>query len=308
MSVSVWTRRTVMMAAAAAFSTVAFSAQAEPVPVVASFSVLADVVKQVGGADVNVTTIVGPDGDSHTYEPSPKDAQALKQAQVLFSNGVNLEPWLPRLKKASGFKGLDTVASKGVKLRPFVGDLDGDHSRPGHTVWDPHVWQNVANVKVYVKNIQSSLSKVDPQHAAGYAERAAAYDAKLDALDAKIRAAIGALPKTHRTLVTTHDAFGYFGAAYGLKLIAPIGLSTEDEPSAADIAKLIKQIKTSHIPAVFLENMASPKLMEQLARDSGAKVGGELYSDSLGKPGTPGETYLGMMDANTEEFVKALAH
>lgn len=305
------------LAGAAAFwlSMPAAQADGKPVDVVASFSILGDIVKQVGGADVHVDTLVGPDGDAHEYEPTPGDARTLAAAQVLAVNGLGFETWLPKLVKASGFKGVTVVASEGVVPRSFDNDDSGGHdndekrSRAAgandiHT--DPHAWQDLANGVIYANNIATALAAADPAHADAYRERAAAYVAKINALDARVKQAFAAIPVERRRVVTSHDAFGYFGQAYGMTFISAVGISTEAEPSAAGVARIIDQVKREKVPAVFFENVSSTRLAQQISHETGAKVGGTLYSDALAKPGLPAATYLGMFEWNLSQFNAAL--
>lgn len=274
-------------------------AQAEKLPVVASFSILADFVRQIGGDKVEVKSLVGPNGDAHVYQPSPADAKSLAGARLIVVNGLTLEGWMSRLIAASGAKAPIVVATKG--LTPREGEEDGKKGI------DPHAWQSVINAKIYVANILDGLVAVDPADADYFRARAQSYDLALDATDAKVRAAIAAIPPENRKIITTHDAFGYFGAAYGFVFIAPQGLSTESDPSARDVARLIAQIKRDHAPAVFLENISDPRLMKRIAQESGTKIGGELFSDSLSPPDGPASTYIDMMEHNIVELKKALA-
>ena len=282
---------------------------AEPVRAVATFSILADLVRQVGGAHVAVSSLVGPDADAHGYSPAPGDSRTLARADIVVINGLGFEGWIERLVKASGAKAALVVASKGVATIPGRHEHTHDHA-PGAPDTDqaavPHAWQSIANVKVYVANIRDGLSTVDPAHAADYAANAASYLDRLDALDAEVRAAIAGIPPEHRRVITTHDAFGYFSAAYGLRFIAPQGVSTDSEASPRDVAKIIRQIRRDRIPAVFLETIADPRLMEQVARESGAKIGGKVYSDALSGPAGPATTYLDMMRTNLRAFREAL--
>ncbi|CAM5761419.1 metal ABC transporter substrate-binding protein [Bosea minatitlanensis] len=282
----------------------------EKLPVVASFSVLADFVKQVGGDRVGVTTLVGPDGDAHVYSPTPADAKALAAAKLVVVNGLHFEGWLPRLVKSSGTKAPLAEATKGIT--PLAADDDHeDHGKAGHGHAhghdDPHAWQSIANAKVYVANIRDALSAADPAGKAAYEANAAAYLAQLDALEGEVKAAVARIPAERRKAITTHDAFGYFVKAYGIDFIAPQGVSTEAEASAKDVARIIRQVKTQKIPAVFLENVTNPRLVEQIARESGAKVGGKLYSDALSDASGPAGTYIRMMKHNISEIEKALA-
>jgi zinc/manganese transport system substrate-binding protein len=277
------------------------AAQAEEarLPVVASFSILADFVRQIGGDKVEVEALVGPNGDVHVYEPSPADARSLAKAKLIVVNGLALEGWMSRLIEASGAKAPVIVATKGVT--PRLGEEDGKIGV------DPHAWQNVANAKIYVANILDGLVAADPADADYFQARAKAYDLTLDETEKNVRATIAAIPPERRMIITTHDAFGYFGAAYGFTFIAPEGLSTESEPSARDVARLIAQIRRDHAPAVFLENISDPRLMSRIAKESGAKTGGALFSDSLSPPNGPAATYIAMMNHNIVELKKALA-
>ncbi len=278
--------------------------------VVASFSILADLAQQVGGDAVEVLPLVGPNGDAHVFEPTPQDAMKLQQARVLVTNGLGFEGWMPRLKSAAGFKGLEIVASRGIKPRSFdahAHDERQEHEAHAHDhAQDPHAWQDVGNAATYVRNIAEGFSKADPSNAAHYRAREATYVARLDALDARIRKKLGGLPQDRRTAVTNHDAFGYYAQAYGIRLVPARGLSTESEPSARDIARLIDQIRKEQIPAVFVENIVDPRLMEQLTRETGAVIGDKLYSDALSPAGGTASTYVALMESNTAAIFKAL--
>jgi zinc/manganese transport system substrate-binding protein len=272
---------------------------ADKVKAVASFSILGDMVKQVGGDRIDVITLVGPDGDAHVYEPTPADAKNLATAQILFTNGLGFEGWMDRLEKSSGFRGKVIVASTGVKPRTMVEDEK--------TVTDPHAWQSLANGKLYVANIRDGLIAVDPEGKSVYEANAAKY---LDALakeEADVRAALAALPQERRKIITSHDAFGYFRAAYGLEIVAPEGVSTESEASAKDVAKIIRQIKAERIPAVFMENITDHRLLDQIASETGAKIGGELYTDALSPPDGPAPTYLDMFRHNVGALTAAVS-
>jgi zinc/manganese transport system substrate-binding protein len=279
-------------------SSVTQSIAAEKLKAVASFSILADLVHQVGGDHVDVTAIVGPDGDAHVFQPSPQDAKAVADANIVVINGLGLEGWMARLIQSSGTKAPVIVASKGVK------PLQGEGEDKGKA--DPHVWQSIANAKVYVTNIRDGLVATDPADKADFEANAKSYLAKLDQLEAEVKAAIASIPPKNRKIITTHDAFGYFGRAYGMSFIAPQGVSTATEPSAKDVGKIIRQVKAQHVPAVFLENISDERLMQQIARESGAKIGGKLYSDALSKPGGGAATYVEMMQNNIAAFTKAL--
>jgi zinc/manganese transport system substrate-binding protein len=266
--------------------------------VVATFSILADLVKNVGGDRVETKSLVGPNGDAHVYQPTPNDAKTLGAARLVFVNGLGFEGWMSRLVKASGTKAPIVVATKGVKPRR----MDED----GHAEADPHAWQSVANARIYIANIRDALVAADPAGKASYEANAAAYLARLDALDAEVKAAVAAIPAERRKIITTHDAFGYFGAAYGVAFIAPQGVSTESEVSARDVARIITQIRKQNIPAVFLENVSDERLLRRIGEESGARIGGTLYSDALTDGQGQAPTYLDMMRHNVKQLAAAL--
>jgi len=257
--------------------------------VVATFSILGDLVREVGGEAVEVTILVGPDGDAHTYQPRPTDARSLAGAKVLVSNGLGFEGWIDRLAEAAGFKGTRIVASAGAPAES-----------------DPHCWQDVACARRYVANIADGLAMADPANAALYARRAAAYDARLATLDAWIRREIAAVPEGQRRAITGHTSFRYFARAYDVRFSAPTGYSTDSEPTARDVANLIRQVREQKIKAVFVENMTNPALVAEIARDSGATVGPRLYSDALSKPDGPAATYEAMMRHNVSALVAGM--
>ena len=285
---------------------------ADRLPVVASFSILGDMVSRVGGDRVSVTTLVGPDGDAHVYEPTPNDVKAVAGAKLLVVNGLGFEGWMSRLAEASGYAGPTTVASEGVKPREMAEEEDHhdhaevDHAAHDHHGVDPHAWQDVANAVTYVKNIAAGLDAADPDGKATYDANATAYVAELEALDAEVRAAMSALPADRRKIITSHDAFGYFGAAYGLELLAPEGVSTESEATAADVAGIIRQIREDAIPAIFVENIKDRRLIDQIAAETHAVVGGELYTDALSAKDGPAPTYIDMIRHNIGTLTEAL--
>jgi zinc/manganese transport system substrate-binding protein len=273
--------------------------------VVATFSILGDLVKNVAGERASVRTLVGPDGDAHVYAPSPGDAKTLTEAKVIFANGLGFEGWITRLVKASGTKAPVVITTRGIKLRR----ADGAHKhgdKHAHEDADPHAWQSIANVKTYIANMRDGLTQADPEGGAVYASNASAYLAKLDALEQEVRDAVGAIPAERRRIITTHDAFGYFNAAYGIDFVAPQGVSTESEASARDVARIITQIKRQKIPAVFLENVSDSRLIKRIADETGAKIGGTLYSDALTAESGPAPTYLDMMRHNIRTLSAAL--
>jgi zinc/manganese transport system substrate-binding protein len=276
---------------------------ADKVKAVASFSILGDMVRQVGGDRIELVTLVGPDGDAHVYEPTPADAKTLAASNILFINGLGFEGWMERLEKSSGFDGKVVVASTGVTPRHMLEAEDGK----AEEITDPHAWQSLANGKIYVANIRDGLIAVDPEGKATYEANAAKY---LDAIakeESVVKETLAKLPEARRKIITSHDAFGYFGAAYGLEVIAPEGVSTESEASAKDVAKIVRQIKKEQIPAVFMENITDHRLLDQIARETGAKIGGTLYTDALSKPDGPAGTYLGMFQHNLETLSEALS-
>ena len=244
---------------------------------------------------------MGPNGDAHVYEPTPGDAKKLAGAHIVFVNGLGLEGWMTRLVEASGTKATIVVSAKASRRCKLP---EGREAAPG--ALDPHAWQSIADAKIYVANIRDGLDAIDPAGKPAYDAAAKTYLAKLDALDKEVRTAIASIPADRRKIITTHDAFGYFGAAYGMQFIAPEGVSTDVEPSAKDVAKIIAQIRRQKIPAVFLENVSDPRMMEEIARETGAKIGGKLYSDALSEPCGPAGTYIAMMRHNVDEFSAAL--
>jgi zinc/manganese transport system substrate-binding protein len=263
---------------------------ADKIAVTASFSILGDLVRIVGGERVAVTTLVGPNEDAHVFEPKPTDVKAIARTQLLVTNGLSFEPWANKLAKSAGYKGETVVASTGVKALPS----------------DPHAWQNPNNVELYVRNIAAGLSKVDATGASTYQANAEAYVKELQALDAWAKAQFQEILVVKRKVITSHDAFGYFAAHYQIKFIAPQGISTEAEPSAKQVAVLIKQIQREKIKAIFVENMSNPKLLAQLSKDAGATVGASLYADALSAPDQPGATYLQMMRHNVTQLAAGM--
>jgi zinc/manganese transport system substrate-binding protein len=295
------TRRSILAATLAAGTAVLLASPSmaqTKLPVVATMSILADFVKNVGGDRVEVSTLVGSNGDAHVYTPTPADAKKVAAAKVVVVNGLGLEGWMTRLIKASGTKAATVTATEGVKSRKM--------EEEGRQITDPHAWQDVANAKIYVADIRDGLTAAGPAGKAAYEANAASYLAKLDDLEKEVKAVIGRIPAARRRIITTHDAFGYFGAAYGMEFISPEGVSTETEASAKDVAKIITQIKKQKIPAVFLENISDPRMMQQIAKESGAKIGGSLFSDALSDAKGPAPTYIDMMHNNIKQFDAAL--
>lgn len=278
------------------------SAAAAQIKVVASFSILADIVDEIGGDKVKAVALVGPNSDGHVYQPKPADAREVAEAKLVVVNGLGFEGWLDRLIGAAGYKGPVVTASDGVKPRNLEsghghghGHSHGKHMKQA----DPHAWQDLANGQIYAKNIAGGLAKADPANASAYTERADAYLRKLAELDAMVRSELGAIPAAKRKVITSHDAFQYFGQAYGVTFLSPVGVSTESEPSAGGVAKLIRQIHSTGVKALFIENMTNPRLIDQIAREAAGVLGGTLYSDALSKRDGPAASYLAMFRHNT---------
>ncbi|MGL4241547.1 MAG: metal ABC transporter solute-binding protein, Zn/Mn family [Beijerinckiaceae bacterium] len=313
------TSRRMFLAAGAAcvFASAALAQSGEGrLPVVASFSIVGDIVQEIGGGRIALTTLVKPGFDAHVYTPTPADAKAIGEAKLVITNGLGFEGWMRRLQQSTASRAAFVEAAKGVKaLEEKTGGHSHGHSH-AHGALDPHAWQSVANVKTYAANIRDALIAADPDGTAAYEANAARYIADLEALDADIRAAVARIPIDRRKAITSHDAFGYFQQAYGIAFSAPRGISTESEPSAKDVARIIQQIRREKIAAVFIENLTDPRLMAQIAKESGAKIGGALVADTL----TPREqrlpdgstrrgvapTYIQMMRHNIRVISEAL--
>ncbi len=292
------------------------TAWADPLRVVATFSILADLVKNVGGEDVAVTTLVGADGDAHVYEPTPADAKAVGNAQLVVVNGLGFEGWMDRLIQSAAYQREIVVVSQGVTPRQMMEEKGeqakqhhGKNRQEGHDhgTTDPHAWQDLANGQRYVTNIAAALAKVDPTRAEAYRRRSEAYRAQLQETDRWVRVQLAAVPPAKRKVITSHDAFGYFGAAYGVEFLAPVGWNTENEPSAKQIATLIRQIKQEGTRALFVENMSDPRLIKRIADEAGGIVGGTLYSDALAPAGQLGDSYIGLFRANVPALAAAMA-
>ncbi|MEO0803969.1 MAG: metal ABC transporter substrate-binding protein [Cyanobacteria bacterium J06642_2] len=349
------TRRRTLLKSVAALVALCFVAPAtaqerEPTPVVATFSILGDMVERIGEEHVNVTTLVGPGGDAHVYQPTPADARAVQDAEVMIVNGLEFEGWLDRLADAAEFDGSLVVATTGIEAIAFEdehGDEHDDHhdeehaegkhddehdehdehgdehdeehaegkhddehgdghDEHDHGAFDPHAWLSLENAVIYVDNITAALAKADPANATTFYSNRATYVEEIEALDADIRAMMAALPEDARTVVTSHDAFQYFGRDYGLTFLAPQGLSTESEASAQDVARLIEQMRADEIGAAFVENVADPRLLEQIANETGATIGGTLYPGALSAADGPATTYLDLMRHNATTLSTAL--
>jgi zinc/manganese transport system substrate-binding protein len=282
------------LAASASAAQTSLAHAQERLKIVASFSILGDFARNVGGDRVEVTTLVGPNGDVHVYEPAPADAKKIAEAKLVIVNGFGLEGWMPRLVQSSGSKALVVTATDSIA------------PRTRGAAADPHAWQSVANAKIYVANIRDALVAADPADTAAFRANAEAYLAKLDGLDREVKTAMASIPAAHRKVITTHGAFGYFGADYGVEFIAPLGISTDSEPSARDIAGIITQIRQAKIPAVFIENISDPRLIQRISAETGARIGGTLYSDSLTDEKGEAPTYIDMVRHNIKALTDAL--
>jgi len=263
------------------------------VRVVVSFSILEDIVREVGGSDVAVTSLVGRNANEHVFEPSPDQVRLLAQAQLFVVNGLGLEGWVTRLIQSAQYQGPVVVATEGIV--PITTTEAGEKT----PTLDPHAWQDVRNGVVYAENIAHALAGADLAHAENYRQRLRHYRAQLEALDREVRENLGMISAEKRRVITTHDAFAYYGRAYGVTFMAPEGLNTESEPSAKTVAALIRQIRREGIKALFLENISDKRLMEEIARETGAKLGPPLYSDALSAPDGPAPSYIRMIGYNT---------
>jgi len=264
--------------------------------IVASFSILADMTREIAPAALEVSALVGPNSDAHVFEPTPAHGKRLAQAGLVVVNGLGFEGWIDRLVKVSGYRGPVVVASRGISPRQ-----GGDHGT------DPHAWQDLTLARRYVANLRDAIAERWPQHQAELKERSAAYLQRIDGLDRQVREQLGAIPRAQRRVITSHDAFGYYAAAYGVDFLAPQGWNTHSEPSAAAVARLIRQIKQDGVRALFVENISDPRMIQRIAQEAGAQVGGTLYSDALSAAGGPAETYLKLFAHNTRTLVAALS-
>lgn len=284
------------------------------IPVTASFSILGDLVKQVGQSHVQVSTLVGPNGDAHVFQPSPQDSIKLTQSKLFVVNGLGFEGWMDRLVTASHYKGKVLTASEGIKPRQLT-EAEEEHEAEehheeahhhDHGAFDPHAWHSIPNTVAYVQNIAKGLSQIDPEHQKEYQQNAQQYIEQLQELDVSLIKKFSAIPTDKRKMITSHDAFGYLSARYHITILAPQGMSTESEASAKDVAAMIKQIRKENIKALFVENISDPRLIQQLSRETGVQPGKELYSDALSASDGPASTYLDMMRYNTRQILSAL--
>ena len=268
--------------------------------VATSFSILEDLVQNVGSDRIQVRSFVPRNGDSHSFEPGTQDVRTLSQAKVVFINGHGLEAWFEKLLSNAASKAKVVTLSDGLKTRSFQED--------GQTVTDPHIWWDLTHTQAYVTQIARALEAADPTGKTVYASNAKKYNAELIKLDAWAKLEIAKIPVSKRKLVTNHDALGYFAARYGFKIIGQIipSLGTEQAPSARELAALSRTIQREGVKAIFIENTLNPKLAQTLADESGAKVAPALYTDSLGNPGSSGETFIKAFRYNVNTIVNAL--
>jgi zinc/manganese transport system substrate-binding protein len=291
--------------AVASFATPAL-AQSEKLSVVASFSIIGDIVQMVGGDRIALTILVKPGSDTHVFAPTPQDTKLVSDAKVIISNGLQFEGWMKRLMQSAKSKATLVEAASGIKGRSVKKEAH-DHSHGhNHGSVDPHAWQSVSNVKLYVATIRDALIKADEVGKAVYEANATRYLSELESLDRDIKTAVATIPADRRKVIASHDSFGYFQDAYGVQFIAPRGISTETEASAKDVARIIQQIRREKITAIFVENITDPRLMQQIATETGAKIGGQLYSDSLSASDGPASTYILMMRHNIRIMSEAL--
>lgn len=286
----------------------AANASAQALKVVASFSIIADLARNVGGDRVEITTLVGPDGDAHVYEPKPADASAMARADVILVNGLHFEGFLERLIEASSTTAPVVELTDGVQtitMKEAADSHSHSHSHEGDT--DPHAFQSIANVRIYVANIAKAFCNADAAGCQIYEANAAAYGGELDKLEKEVRDAIESIPPQKRTIISSHDAFGYFEHEYGLTFRAPEGISTDADPSAADVAKLIRDVRRDNAAAIFIENITNPRLIEQIASETGLQVGGALYSDALSDEDGPASSYVDMMRHNIRTIRSAIS-
>lgn len=282
---------------------------AEKLKVVATFSILADLATRVAGDDATIVALVGPNGDAHVFDPGPRQSAALAEADVLLANGLGFEPWLERLSQAAGFKGRLIIATDGVTPLPAEHDENheaGAEEGHDHGAFDPHAFQDLANGQIYVANIAKGLAAADPVHAAAFQANAQRLSAEMAELDKSLKLEFSAIPLEHRRVLTSHDAFRYFAKAYGIEFVAIHGISTDAEPSAQDLGRIVEQARAGGIKAIFLENMSDPRLAETVSQESGVIVGGALYADALSEPNEPAPDYLSLFRYNAKQLLDAL--
>jgi len=268
----------------------------QPIRVVTSFSILEDLVAELGGNRVDIINLVGRNSDAHIYQPKPSDAIAIAKADLVVINGLGFEGWISRLMYNNSYSKEQLVASQGVEILTNDNEID------------PHAWQSFQNIQIYIDNISQVLLEIKPEYAAEFIQRKKTFEQKVALLQQELIQQINIIPKNQRRVVTSHDAFGYLGRELDIEFIAPIGFNTDSKPTASDVAKLIDQIKSQGIKALFVENISNPRLLEQIASETGAAIGGNLYSDALSDANGPASTYLDMMRHNIESIITALTN
>lgn len=282
------------LASLSALRPLAVKARAPAPRIVASFSILADMAREVAPVGAQVTALVGPDADAHVYEPSPADGRRLAQADLVLINGLGFEGWIGRLIEVSGYTGPVVVASRGIQPRQAGGAVD------------PHAWQDLGMAQRYAANLGEAFARRWPASSAEVDQRGADYSSRIGRLDTQVRGWLRAVLRAQRRVITSHDAYGYFGAAYGVDFLAPQGWDTHSEPSAAAVARLIRQIKREGVRAIFIENISDPRLVERIAHEGGVRVGGTLYSDALSGPDGPASSYLELIEHNARSLSAAM--
>lgn len=265
-----------------------------PIQVVTSFTILEDLVSELGGARVQISNLVGRNSDAHMYQPKPSDATAITNAELVILNGLGFEGWITRLMDLNDYRNTRLVASDGVQLLMIGDEID------------PHAWQSFDNIELYISAITQALVALRPEHKAEFAQRQAAYLQRVHALQQEMHKKINAVPALQRVVVTSHDAFGYLGREFNIQFLAPVGLSTDAEATANDVSEIIRDIRRLGVRALFVENINNPRLLEQISAETGVAIGGRLYSDALGDIGGPAATYLDMMRHNIESLATAL--
>lgn len=272
----------------------------QPLAVVATFSVLADVVRHIGGDRVEVRSLVAAGADVHVFQPGPNHARQLAAARLVVSNGLGFEGWIDRLVRSSGYKGPVAVATKGVELILQAGSS-------GRASADPHAWQSVPNMKYYARNVADALCAVEVGSCTAFSANAKAYATMLEGLDLEIRTAFAAVPADRRKVITSHDAFAYYAREYGVQFLSPMGVNTDAQPSAAAVARLVRQIREEQVSAFFVESISDPRLISRIRDETGGAQPGKLYSDGLSAPDGPASSYEAMMRYNTRAIIEALS-
>ncbi len=270
------------------------------IPVVATFSILGDITQQLGGKHIEVDVLVGPEQDAHTYQPTTSDLKRIIRARLVLAHGLGFDQWVQKMLTSARYKGAYLQASQGLQTRHS--QQTGHH----HSEVDPHLWQDISLTRQYVENISAALIRLDPAHTADYQANKQRYLAQMQAVDEWAQNALAQIPLSKRVVLTSHDAFGYLGARYQIRFLAPVGVNTEAEASAQDVVKIIRQARTQKIRALFVENISNPRLLEQLSKETGSAISGKLFSDALSAAQGPAPTYLTMYRHNLQQLVTAM--